>query len=246
MPFRKISRDLKDITIELWDVGWALSDICQILHVSCASLYRWDDLVRRFGQTTNPNPALVGRERIVSLAVLSAIRTVFDHDATVMLDELQWHRAIHHDVAISISALQATLQRAGLTRKRLRHLAAEHDDASRVEYRDLIHNPDFFSGTGAEFVTVDESSKDEQTLTHRYGRSQAGTAAEASAPFVRGDRYTLTAAMSIKGYVAVRVVEDSMDAFEFFDFIVQDVLPEMNRYPRTPECTHPRQLLHPP
>ncbi|KAJ7059335.1 hypothetical protein C8F01DRAFT_943782, partial [Mycena amicta] len=125
MPFRKISSDLKDIAIELWDVGWSLSDICQILHVSPASMYRWNDLMQHFGQTTNPNPALVRREQIVSLAVLSAIRTVFDHEPAVMLDELQWHLAIHHDVAISISALQATLQRAGLTRKKLRRLAAE-------------------------------------------------------------------------------------------------------------------------
>ncbi|KAJ4493424.1 hypothetical protein C8R41DRAFT_764517, partial [Lentinula lateritia] len=44
-------------------------------------------------------------------------------------------------------------------------------------------------------------------------------------------RYSLAAALSLKGYIAVRVVEGSLDSFEFFDFITEDVLPCMKPYP---------------
>nr|GAT45393.1 predicted protein [Mycena chlorophos] len=229
--YRKISLDLKECALDLWHAGWSLADIRYALRVSPASMYRWDELRDVFGQAENPNPLLRGWERIVSLAVLDAIRTVYHHEASVMLDELRWYLAIHHDVAISISALQATLERAGLTRKRLQKLAAERDEARRAEYRACIRNLNLFSGTGEEFVAVDESSKDNCTLSRIYGRSPIGTPAVSYEPFVRDTRYTLTAAITIEGYIAARVVEGSMNGYGFFDFIAEEVLPQMRPYP---------------
>jgi hypothetical protein len=44
------------------------------------------------------------------------------------------------------------------------------------------------------------------------------------APFIRGQRYSLMAAMSKQGYLATHVVPGSVDSFGFFDFIVEDVV----------------------
>ncbi|KAJ7105263.1 hypothetical protein C8R44DRAFT_528567, partial [Mycena epipterygia] len=44
-------------------------------------------------------------------------------------------------------------------------------------------------------------------------------------------RYSIVAALGIDGYVATRVVLGSVDGDEFFDFIVNDVLPKMQVYP---------------
>ncbi|KAJ6542171.1 hypothetical protein DFH09DRAFT_856086, partial [Mycena vulgaris] len=131
------------------------------------------------------------------------------------LDEMMWFLAIYHDIAISQSALQATLARAGLTRKMLQKIASERDE---------VQHPANFSGTGMEFVAVDESSKAERELARRYGLSPIGQPAIYSHQFVRDDRYTLTAAMSTHGYIDTRIVLGSMDASEFFDFIVEDVV----------------------
>ncbi|TFK88283.1 hypothetical protein K466DRAFT_645520, partial [Polyporus arcularius HHB13444] len=49
--------------------------------------------------------------------------------------------------------------------------------------------------------------------------------------FVRGDRYSLAAAMTKDGYIATRVVPGSFDAEKFYDFIVDDVLPQMGQWP---------------
>jgi transposase len=224
MVNRRISSDIKTRALVLYEAGWSNEDICYIFHVSPRSLYRWRAIFEEFGTVTKPPSHLRGRERLISLAVLSAVKEIFFHDPSVMLDELVWYLAIHHDIAISQSALQATLVRAGLTRKMLQKIAKERNEASRDDFRGCIQDPDTFSGTGMEFVTVDESSKDERTLARHYGRSPIGQPAIYSHQFVRDDRYTLTAAMSTRGYIATRIVEGSMDAFEFFDFIVEDVV----------------------
>jgi hypothetical protein len=107
------------------------------------------------------------------------------------------------------------------------------NEAGRDDFRDCICDPDTFSGTGLEFVTVDESSKDERTLARHYGCSPIGQPATYSHQFIRDERYTLTAAMSMKEYIATRIVEGSMDAYQFFDFIVEDVV-----------CNRPILRLH--
>ncbi|KAJ4467503.1 hypothetical protein C8R41DRAFT_741756, partial [Lentinula lateritia] len=40
----------------------------------------------------------------------------------------------------------------------------------------------------------------------------------------------LVAAMSLEGYIAVWVIEGSLDSFEFFDFIINE-LPQMKPFP---------------
>ncbi|KAF8810534.1 hypothetical protein BYT27DRAFT_7024247, partial [Phlegmacium glaucopus] len=47
-----------------------------------------------------------------------------------------------------------------------------------------------------------------------------------------GDRYSLLAALSVTGLVGTRVVQGSVDGDEFFDFIVEEILPQMNPYPQ--------------
>ncbi|KAK6969656.1 DDE-3 domain-containing protein [Favolaschia claudopus] len=230
MVNRHISSDLKERALALWEAGWSREDICYAFHVSPRSLYRWRSIFEEFGKVTKPPSPFRGRERIIGLGVLNAAKEVYFHDSSVML-----HLAIHYDIAISISALQATLARAGLTRKVLQTIAVERDEAQRTECRGCILDPTSFSGTGMEFLAVDESSKDERTLARHHGRAPVGQPAIYPHQFVRDDRYTLTAAMrSTQGYIATRIVEGSMDAYQFFDFIVEDVVRKHSLYSSCP------------
>lgn len=187
-------------------------------------MYRWEAIKNEFGTPINPPSTLRGRTRIIGLAALTAASDIYRCHLETYLDELHWWLLIHHDIDISISALQDTLAKAGLTRKLLHKVARERDELQRADYLAGIRNPEHFSGTGEEFVTVDESSKNEFTLQRRYGRSYAGQQATMVGPFVRGTRYSLCAALSLEGYIASRVIEGSYDSFEFFDFIVEDVV----------------------
>jgi transposase len=114
MGNRRISSDIKERALALWEAGWTREDICYAFNVSPRSLYRWRAILEEFGAVTKPPSPLRGRDRLVGLAALNAAKEIFFHDPSVMLDELQWYLAIHHDIAISQSALQVTLVRAGL------------------------------------------------------------------------------------------------------------------------------------
>jgi hypothetical protein len=114
------------------------------------------------------------------------------------------------------------LERAGLTRKLLHKIAVERDIERRRDFLHTIQHS--FSGTGREFVTIDESSKNEHDVARCYGRVPVGMPADFEDFFIRGVRYTLVAAMGMDGYIAQRVVEGSLDSFDFFDFIIEDVV----------------------
>ena len=126
------------------------------------------------------------------------------------------------DLPISISALQENLEKAGLTRKVLHQIALERDEERRTTFLHSIQHD--FSGTGDEFVVVDELSKNEHDVARWYGRAPAGQSADFVDPFIRGQHYSLVAAMSKCGYIATHVIPGSFDSFAFFDFIVEDVV----------------------
>ena len=127
-----------------------------------------------------------------------------------------WWLAVHHDITISRSSLQWNLKEAGLTRKLLHKIAHERDAEVRAEYLAVIQ--DHAAGNGEEFVFVDEMRKNDHD-TMRYGRSLSGEQADFIDNFVHGNRYSMVAAITFDGYIAIRVVPGSFNAEEFRDYI---------------------------
>jgi len=152
-----ISGDIKEVGLDLWEKGWDILDICKALYISWSSLYHWRRIFDKFGAVTRPPLPLRGRTCIISCAVLEAIHIVYKSNPEIYLDELQFWLAIHHDIAISVPALQQNLEDAGLTNKILHKIAAEHDEVLCAEWRENITQN--FSSTGDEFVFADEISK---------------------------------------------------------------------------------------
>ncbi|THU81341.1 hypothetical protein K435DRAFT_873439 [Dendrothele bispora CBS 962.96] len=199
MGNRRISSDLKEAVLRMWEAGWELSDICAMFIVSPASMFRWRALFDEFGSATKPQSSIRGRPRIIGLLALQACHDIY-----------------------ALSVLHATLQKAGLTRKIPHKIALERDQQRRDDCMNGITDPRYFSGSACEFVTVDESNKNDHDTARRYGRAPIGQPAELVDVFVRGTRYSLVAALSVKGYIATRVIEGSYDAGEFFSFITDD------------------------
>jgi transposase len=221
MVGRRISPDIK-CALQLWEAGWDRSEVCWAFNVSQASLYCWMHIFEEFGTATCPPLPLRGRPCIITFAVLTAVKQLYEQHTDTYLNELQWFLAIHHDIVISISALQVNLDKAGLTQKILHKIAKERDEEHRTTYCHCIQND--FSGTGGKFVAVDKSSKNEHDVTQRYGCSPVGNSADLVDPFIRGEQYSWAAAMSVTGYLATRVVPGSLNSFAFFDFIVDNVV----------------------
>ena len=123
---------------------------------------------------------------------------------------------------MSTSTISRNLKEAGLTRKLLHKLAAERDEVLRDDWKESLRTD--FQGDGSEFVCVDETSKNEHTYARHFGRAMSGEQAILRDVFVRGDRYSLVAAITIDGYIASTVVPGSLDSFDFYNFIAEDVV----------------------
>ncbi|KAG2737687.1 hypothetical protein P692DRAFT_201661930, partial [Suillus brevipes Sb2] len=206
MVNRQISKDLKECALTLWDHGWEVEDICEVLGISRASCFHWRNLFEELGTVARPPSPLVGHTRIITRALMMAVEDLFAEESDLFLDEICTWLAVEHDITISSSSLSRNLKQVGLSRKMLQKIASERDDVCRED-------------------------KNERTYARHYGRSHYGQRAQLCDVFVQGDRYSLCAAMTIDGYLATRVVEGSFDAQEFYDFVLEDVLPHMNPYP---------------
>ena len=65
---------------------------------------------------------------------------------------------------------------------------------------------------------------DQCTYARRYGQAFLGERAELKDVFVRGDRYSLVAALTINGYIAVEAIPGSFDSMDFLEFIQEQVV----------------------
>ena len=222
MGNRKISADLKECTLRLWELCFDLGFISESLCISKASIYRWRSVFAEFSSINQPPSPLLGRPRIIVCAVLTAIKEVYHNEADAYLDELVWWLAIHHDIVISHSALHKNLLDAGLTQKLLHKIAKERDEEMRAEYMDVIR--DCTGGWGAELVFINEFSKNDHDTARCYGQAPSGQRADFIDNFVHGDRYSTVVAISISGYDAVHSVLGSFDSDQFRDFIVEQVV----------------------
>lgn len=71
---------------------------------------------------------------------------------------------------------------------------------------------------------MDEASKDERTLSRRYGYSLKNTFATKKNVFIRRMRYTILPALSLQGIIAVDIMEGSCTKEKFKEFVISNVV----------------------
>lgn len=152
----------------------------------------------------------------------SVLRLIsIQEDTTLYIEQLNDFFAVEHDVAVARTMLQGILKDIRITPKKIRKEAQERDEEAQVEF--LIRMRRGYRVD--QLVAVDESAKDERTIYHKYGRSLAGQRAIATQPFQCDERWSMLPAMSANdGYLALCVIEGAVDAHQFIDFIVEDVV----------------------
>ena len=141
-------------------------------------------------------------------------------DPNMYLDEIQSWVGVHQEVGISKSSLNRLIEDVGFSYKSLHKAATERDEDEREEFWVWVRE----TLVPEMIVAAGESSKDDRTIYRHFGRSPSGMRASHNARFVRRERYSLIAAMSVAGYVSTWVVEGSVDTAKFFDFIIGDVV----------------------
>ena len=211
---------MKERALSLYFKGKLPKDLCHVFGFSERSLRRWKGNIYQHGNVIPPPSHRQGRPRKLDSDRINNLMNQLLVDPDMYLDEIQTWVAIHQEVGISKSSLARLIEDVGFSYKSLHNAAVERDEDEREEFRAWAQE----TLVPEMIVAVDESSKDDRTIYRRCGRSPSGMRAPCSARFVRGERYSLIAAMSVDGYVSTRVVGGSVDTAEFFDFIVGDVV----------------------
>jgi len=75
-----------------------------------------------------------------------------------------------------------------------------------------------------QLIFLDESAKDNRSLSRSYGYSPRTMRVQKKVVFVRGKHYTILLALTLEGFVAVDVFEGSCDQKRFVDFVLNQVV----------------------
>jgi transposase len=237
MPFRHISNDLKERALFLYDHPEIVEDVEEALGVSTASIKRWRKNYRQYGRVTAPTQNLQGRPRICNSFQREELRSHILGSPELYLEEIHDWIQVMQDVPISRSAVYQLIRDCGFTHKKLKLRASQRDE-EEIERWKMEVLPRY---SAEQLVSVDESSKDGRTLYRKFGWALKGETGVCSVDFPRGQRWSLLPALTVDGYIAKRVIPDSVDGSEFLDFILEDVVRTLVYSPKegySPLCSY--------
>jgi transposase len=224
MVYQHISNDRKERALYLLlEQEWEVDRIVEALGLSVDSINRWEANYTAYG-TAEKLSGLQRRPRILTSRMTEDLYQLITECPSLLLNEIGEWLAIYHDQPISTTALHDNLKDLGLTYKLLKRAAAERDDAYRAEWLQNVTA----NYTADQLVFLGESSKDDRTILRKYGRAPSGEDAVDIVALDHGIRYSILPALTIDGYMAIRVVEGSIDGVEFYDFAALVVFGEVD------------------
>ena len=160
MVFQCISKDLNCRHLGSEANASFLMISANLLGISSRSLSRWQTNMNSFGSVIPAHNLLQGCPSILNAEQRNELFNLLDQAPEMFLDELQDWVALHHDAAITHSALHYIIQDAGLTFKMLHKAALERDEVAQEEFRTYMQE----HLVAEQVITVDELSKDDHTI----------------------------------------------------------------------------------
>jgi transposase len=219
--FRKISRDVKIAALNLHENGiLPLPDILACVGFSESTFYRILRLWRETGEVVSHRHGnKAGHPRILHFDDVQYLLRLVQHRPDWFLDELLNLLKRNRFVSVHYTTIHRELDRAGMSRKKLKIIAKEHNEPLRNDY---MRHMAMYSPEQLGFL--DETSKNDKTPGRRYGRGRRGRRAQMKQVFVRGRRLSAEGLLTVEGIVASTVVEGSMKRDGFLQFLENQVV----------------------
>ena len=166
-----------------------------------------------------PSSSLHGRIRSLDRNDVQYLIQLIHQNPDYFLDELLDLLKTNRFISVHYTTIHAELTRLNVSRKKLQRIAIERNEDLRALFvtRVAQYSPE-------EIGFIDEVSKDERTLSRRYGRSKKGRRASKDEPFVRGRRTSTVGLLSLDGFVCSKTVEGSLTKVEFLSWIEHTVV----------------------
>ena len=140
----------------------------------------------------------------------------------IQLHEIQTELACSTGTCVNTSTICRFLYKSGFTRKKLQTVALQRSEELRQKFVQemTVYNRDMF-------VFVDETGSDRRDSLRRYGYSLRGKPARSQKLLVRGKRVSAIGALSGSGMLGCHMVEGSVNADTFEEFIEKSLLPNL-------------------
>jgi len=219
--YRKISRDLKLCAVKMYELNiLPVQQILECVGFSLSTFYRILDLWVTTGDVVAHNAGtLPGRPCLLHFDDVEYLLQLIRHRPDWFLDELLDLLKTNRFISVHYVTIHHELCRLGVSRKKLKKIAAERKEDARNDYIERMaqYDPD-------EIGFIDETSKNDKTPARSQECSKKGCRAIMKQKFVRGRRYTATALLTTEGIMASKVVEGSMTKELYLDFLEHDVV----------------------
>jgi transposase len=202
----------------------AYHEVAENLSVDSSTVQR---VVQRFETTGMVSPApystqhAESHQKLTPIDELLIIHLVLDRPS-IYLRELQQELHETTGTEVSLSAICKFLHKNGFTRRRLTKVALQRSEKERQQYvSDLsVYKPEMF-------VFLDETGSDRRDAMRRFGYSLRGRPAKSQKLLHRGRHISAISAICSEGVLNCKVVEGSVTADEFQDYIDQCLLPKL-------------------
>ncbi|GES97782.1 homeodomain-like protein [Rhizophagus clarus] len=225
---KTLAEDLKWRIILLHNDGYSKRQIANLLYIGETLVKKVIHIYAKWGCVVNPWKLTPGRKKVFSRSDMNVLRDIVHEHVDYYLDEYIEEMQARTGKRVSVSTLWRSLAYCGITRKKLHKAALERNELLRGVFIASIGHYRI-----DQLVFMDESSKDERTSTCFYGYSEINSKAIKKVVFIRGKRYTLLPALTKTGIIAVDIMEGSCTKQRFKEFVVSQVLPQMNPFPST-------------
>jgi len=203
-------------------LGYTCTSIAENLNVDRKTVSRTLELFHATGSVSKrPYPKERAFRKLTQPAQLLILQLVIQRPG-IYLHEIQRELENLLLYSISLPTICRFLHVSGFTRQKLRNVALQQDAFLREKYRaDVsVYSPDMF-------VFIDETGTDRRNRLRKYGYSVRGKAAVSHSLFVRGERISAIACMSVNGILDVKTVRGTSNGDTFYDFVSTHLLPHL-------------------
>ena len=130
------------------------------------------------------------------------------------------------ELEVPLSSIRRLLTERRWSRKSVQARAQERSEPLRAKWQGIavIYDED-------QLVFLDKSASNERTGDRRQGWSPIGVECRISRPLKRSERWSILLALTIDGYIEWVIIQGSITADLYLEFVVERVLPYCTPYP---------------
>lgn len=148
MPCCAVLCDLKAHIPVLFQNGYDVKEICDLLGVKKTLAYTTLSHHQLYGNPYNPHACQTGHPQLLQPPDIWFLQAILERQQTVYVDELQEELYLAQNIHVLTSTLLHTLQWLNFSYKVVSHKAIEHDDLLHSAYMnqiaDVVPNADMY------------------------------------------------------------------------------------------------------